>query len=88
MREKAALLAQQVPPGRLHHHLLELALTGEGNSMVKLYCQHPGGDRYLGAYRDQKAAEAFWHLMFKRLQELHGKDIQPVYVKTGKGSGK
>ena len=56
--------------------------------MVKLYCQHPGGDRYLGSYRDQKAAEAFWHLMLKRLQELHGKDIQPIYVKTGKGSGK
>ena len=56
--------------------------------MVKLYCKHAEGERYLGSYRDQKAAEAFWGLMLKRLQELHGKDIRPIYVKTGKGSGK
>lgn len=56
--------------------------------MVKLYCQHKEGERYLGAYRDRKAAEGFWHLMFKRLQELHGKEISPIYVTTGQGRGK
>ena len=56
--------------------------------MVKLYCKYPGGERCLGAYRDQKAAEAFWHLMLKRLQELHGKEISPIYVTTGQGRGK
>ena len=55
--------------------------------MVKLYCKHKDGERDLGAYRDQKTAEAFWHLMLKRLQELHGTDIQPIYVTTGKGRG-
>ena len=56
--------------------------------MVKLYCQHPGGDRYLGAYRDRKAAEGFWGLMKNKLKEIHGPEIKPVYVETKKGSGK
>ena len=56
--------------------------------MVKLYCKHKNGERDLGTYRDQKTAEAFWHLMLRRLQELHGTDIQPIYVTTGKGKGK
>ena len=56
--------------------------------MVKLYCQHKGGDRYLGAYKDQRTAEAFWGLMKPRLRELHGPEIKPVYVDTKKGRGK
>ena len=54
----------------------------------KLYCKHKDGERALGAFANQKKAEAFWGLFKKRLEELHGKDIQPIYVQTGKGSGK
>lgn len=52
--------------------------------MVKLYCKHKDGTRDLGAFANQQKAEAFWHLFKKKLQELHGKDIEPIYVKTGK----
>ena len=55
--------------------------------MVKLYCKHKDGERALGAFANQKKAEAFWHLYKQRLEELHGKDIQPIYVETGKGRG-
>lgn len=56
--------------------------------MVKLYCKHKNGERDLGTFTNQQKAEAFWGLFRKKLQELYGKDIQPIYIKTGKGASK
>lgn len=52
--------------------------------MIKLYCKHKKGERDLGTFTSQLKAEAFWNLFKKKLQEMHGKDIEPIYVKTGK----
>lgn len=56
--------------------------------MVKLYCKHKDGERDLGTFATQQKAEAFWGLFKKRLQELHGPEIQPIYVQSGKGKNK
>ena len=56
--------------------------------MIKLYCKHKDGERDLGAFTNQKKAEAFWGLFKKKLQEQYGKDIEPIYVKRGKGATK